>query len=94
MQVDCVNEYREEVNPLIGWWQERTEEAETHISAAELRSDFSATDPKERNISVKAFNKRLRQELGLMVEPVRCGANTAIGVECRKLKGFGGDLGI
>lgn len=78
------NEYREEVNPLIGWWQDRTEEAETHISVADLADDYRVhtTESTDRNISTKAFAKRLRQ-----TKPVRYNGDSCTGVESRRVKG-------
>ena len=75
------------MNPLVGWWQDRTEEAEAHISVADLTDDYHIHEKADRNISTKAFTKRLRQELGLLVKPVRCGGNSCTGVEFRRVKG-------
>lgn len=84
--------YEEESNIFLQWWNENTEVSTTHISSKTLLSDFCEFT-NNFHVSIKEFNKGLRQIPVTVKKSIRAVDGIHTGVERRKLKKTATDAG-
>lgn len=81
----ATRQYEEESNVYLQWWNENTEPASSHVSSKDLLADFCAFI-NNFHVSIKEFNKGLRQIPVTVKKSIRTADGVHTGVERRKLK--------
>lgn len=81
----ATRQYEEESNIYLQWWDENTEPSASHISSKDLMTNFCLYANKH-NVSIKEFNKGLRQIHVNVKKAVRTTDGVFAGVEKRQLK--------